>query len=72
MIKDSGDVIPMDIPLDYICEMLCDWHSFSYKDPSSTALDWYTKNKDNMNFSETTRKIVEDLVKVMDNPITEV
>ena len=72
LIKDSGDIIPMDMPLDYICEMLCDWHSFSYKDPESTALAWYIANKDHMNFSETTRKIVDDLIQVMDTPITEV
>ena len=72
LIKDSGDIIPMDMPLDYICEMLCDWHSFSYKDPESTALAWYTANKDNMKFSDTTRKIVDKLVQVMDKPITEI
>lgn len=72
LIKDSGEIIPMDMPLDYICEMLCDWHSFSYKDPNSTALSWYSDNKDHMKFSENTRKIVDDLIQAMDTPITEV
>lgn len=72
LVRDSGDIVPMDMPLDYICEMLCDWHSFSYKDPKSTALAWYSDNKDNMKFSDTTRKIVDELVQVMDKPITEI
>lgn len=72
LVRDSGDIVPMDIPLDYICEMLCDWHSFSYKDPTSTALAWYNENKDDMNFSENTRKIVDDLINIMDKPITEI
>lgn len=28
LIRDSGEIVPLDMPLMSICEMLCDWHSF--------------------------------------------
>ena len=46
LIKDSGEVIPQDIPLEYVLEMLCDWHSFSAKNKLSTAKFWYKENKE--------------------------
>jgi elongation factor P--beta-lysine ligase len=62
----------MDMPLDYICEMLCDWHSFSYKNPESTALAWYNEHKDEFRFSDKTRELVDELIKCMNVPITTV
>ena len=72
LVRDSGDIVPMDMPLDYICEMLCDWHSFSYKNPESTALSWYNEHKDEFRFSDKTRELVDELIGCMDVPITTV
>lgn len=72
LIRDSGEIVPMDMPIDYICEMLCDWHSFSYKNPESTALVWYNDNKDSFKFSDKTREIVDTLIQCMNVPITTV
>lgn len=51
---DDGAVEPVDMPLKYVCEMLCDWHSFSRKDPKSTAYNWWQDNKADMVLSTNT------------------
>lgn len=62
--EDEGNVKLLDIPEIYIIEMLCDWHSFSYKNPESTANKWYNDNKDKMLLSDNTKKIIENILKL--------
>lgn len=69
LVRDTGEIVPQDMPDKYICEMLCDWHSFSRKDPESTAYAWYQKNKSKMKFSDKTRKTVEKLVEYLQDPL---
>ena len=54
----------MDMPFEYVCEMLCDWSSFHYVNPESTANNWYNKNKKNMILSDETRELVELLLSI--------
>lgn len=67
IIKDGGESYPLDMPINYIIEMLCDWSSFKYKNPESTANKWYSDNKDKMILSDNTRKIVEELLNKFTN-----
>lgn len=67
IIKDGGEQYPLDMPLHYIIEMLCDWSSFKYKNPESTANKWYDDNKDKMILSDNTRKTVEELLNKFTN-----
>lgn len=69
LIRDSGDIICMDMPVAEIANMLCDWHSFSIKDPLSTAFNWYQEHQDDMIFSENTRSIVEELIEYLQEPL---
>lgn len=69
LVRDEGIVEPQDIPIEYILEMLCDWHSFSKKDPTSTAYSWYDSNKSNMKLSDNTSDIVEKLIEHLKDPI---
>lgn len=63
LIRDEGEVEAMDMPFEYICEMLCDWSSFQFAvDPKSTANSWYAANKNKMTLSDKTRKEVERLL----------
>lgn len=63
LVRDEGNLVPMDMDDFSIYEMLCDWHSFHYfKDPESTAYRWYQDNKDKMILSDNTRNIVESLI----------
>ena len=64
-IDENGKIIPLDMPVKYICEMLCDWSSFQFVvDKNSTASDWYQKNKNKMVLSDSTRQTVEELLKI--------
>lgn len=65
LIRDEGEVKAMDMPFEYICEMLCDWSSFQFVfDPKSTANKWYNDNKKKMILSDRTRKEVERLLDI--------
>lgn len=70
LIRDDGSVEPLDMPIEDICEMLCDWHSFSYDDPKSTAYKWYKSNKSKMKLSDKTRKQVEALIELLQDPLS--
>ena len=58
---DEPQYQPMDIPLKYIAEMLCDWHSAG-NHYGNTAYEWYEKQKDKMILSENTRKLIEKYI----------
>lgn len=66
LLKDSGKQIVLDMPIEYILEMICDWQSFVYKDPESTANKWYSDNKDKMQLSDNTTKILKKYLKYLD------
>lgn len=56
---DEGEII-MDMPYEYILEMICDWWAFSWKSGDLTEIfKWYDKHKDYMKLSAETRKTVE-------------
>lgn len=61
LVRDSGETVGIDMPMESICEMLCDWSSFQFTG-KGTANEWYEKNKDKMILSDATRDIVEDLL----------
>lgn len=69
LIRDGGNTVPMDMPLEYVIEMLCDWHSFSSKDPESTAYKWYEDNKNKMILSDNTRKLIDKYVVYLKDPL---
>ena len=61
----------LEMPENYVYEMICDWWSFSFKiNKLDEIFSWYEKHKD-MILHENTRKLVEDILekikKVLDN-----
>ncbi len=58
---DDGTVRPIDMPLNYIIEALCDWHSFSAKNSDSTAKSWWESHKDIFNMTEDTKEWFDKL-----------
>ena len=59
---NEGEVI-LDMPLNYILEMICDFWSFSWKSGNLYEIfEWYDKHKDYMKLSDKTRKHVEDIL----------
>ena len=58
---DKPQVHPLDMPFEYIIEMLCDWQSAGHHYGNS-AYDWYSQNGKNMLLSENTRHLVEKYI----------
>lgn len=69
LMRDSGEKQPIDMPIEYILEMLCDWHSFTLRDPESTAYKWWNDNKSKMVLSDNTIDIIESLIRYLKDPL---
>lgn len=56
-------IVVLDMPYDYIIEMICDWWSFSFKSNDLTEIfNWYKDHKDYILLSYKTRKMVEHIL----------
>lgn len=59
---NEGEII-IDMPYNYIIEMICDWWSFSWINGNLNEIfSWYDEHKDHIRFSETTRATVESIL----------
>lgn len=64
---NAGKVECIDMPEEYLVEMLCDWLSFSIdKNDLSGIQEWYKGHKKKQKLSDKTRERVEDLLKQID------
>lgn len=62
----------LDMPINYIIEMICDWWSFSWKSGNLYEIfDWYEKHKDNMKLSTVTRIVVDRYLEIIRNKLDE-
>lgn len=58
----EGEIV-MDMPLNYIIEMICDWWAFSWaKGNLYEIFKWYDEHKAYMKLSDHTRKTVNDIL----------
>lgn len=55
---------PLEMPLEYVIEMLCDWSSAG-KHYGNTAYEWYQNCKNNMILHGNTRALVEKYVEYL-------
>ena len=68
---NEGEVI-LDMPDNYIIEMICDWWSFSWKTGNLYEIfDWYNKRKDYIKLSKPTREKVENILESIKNKLDE-
>ena len=72
LINDDDGTIGLDIPYNYIIEMILDWWSFSWKTGNLYEIfNWYNEHKKTMILNETTKIIVEsilnDMREILDN-----
>lgn len=68
---ELGEII-MDMPSNYIIEMICDWWAFSWSKGDLTAIfKWYDEHKDYMKLSEKTRKEVESVLRMIKEKLSE-
>lgn len=59
---DEGEIV-LDMPYQYIIEMICDWWSFSWnKGDLYEIFNWYDERKDYIKLSKKSRVTVEDIL----------
>ena len=66
LINDDDGTIGLDMPYNYIIEMILDWWSFSWKSNNLYEIfDWYDEHKKTMILNENTKIIVESILEDM-------
>ena len=66
LIKDEDGVKCLDMPYDYVVEMILDWWTFSWKTNNLKEIfKWYEEHKEKIIFSENTKKTVEEILNKM-------
>lgn len=61
--EPDEDMTIIEMPYNYIIEMICDWWAFSWnKDNLDEIFEWYDKHKEYMKLHTNTRKSVEDIL----------
>ncbi len=70
---DPGEGMTLlDIPFEYIIEMICDWWSFSWQKGNLFEIfDWYDKHREYMKLSPKTRNTVESILKAIKEKLLE-
>ena len=69
---EEGEII-LDMPYNYILEMVCDWWAFSWSKENLTEIfDWYNEHKSYMKLSDKTRKTVEDILDKIKQKLEEI
>ena len=70
---DPGEgMVILDMPYNYIIEMICDWWAFSWnKGNLFEIFNWYDEHKAYMKLSNATRKTVEDILKKLKDKLDE-
>lgn len=73
LITDDQGVVRMDMPYEYIIEMICDWWSFSWANDNVWEIfDYYESQKKNMKLSKRTKDTVEDILDKLEKKLTKV
>lgn len=63
LINDEDGTHALEMPKEYVVEMISDWWAFSHKSGNLYEIfDWYNNHKKNMILHENTRKLVEDIL----------
>lgn len=66
-ILNENQCYPLEMPSNYIIEMLMDWWSFSWKSNDlREILSWYKDNKDHMILAPNTKAQVERFIKLVE------
>lgn len=62
----------LDMPYNYIIEMICDWWSFSWDKGDLTGIfNWYEQRKEYIKLSSKTRDTLENIFKLMKEKLIE-
>lgn len=68
---NEGEIV-LEMPYNYIIEMICDWWSFSWsQNKLDEIFNWYSEHSEYMKLESSARKIVEDILEKIYNKLTE-
>jgi hypothetical protein len=63
LINDEDGTKALEMPEEYVVEMICDWWSFSHKSGNLEEIfDWYKSHKTNMIMHKNTKAMVENIL----------
>lgn len=63
LINDEDGTKALEMPKEYVYEMIADWWAFSWKSGNLREIfEWYKNHKKNIILHEKTRKLVEDIL----------
>ena len=65
LINDSGEIVPLSMPVICIQEMICDWKGAGRALGMPNTKEWYIKNYSKIMLHVDTRKIVNDILGVI-------
>ena len=69
--NDDDGVYPLEMPKEYVYEMIADWWSFSWKTGDLREIfDWYAEH-DNIKLHDNTRKLVDSILDRIDKILSE-
>lgn len=72
LINDNNNPKPVDMPSEYIIEMICDWWSFSwFRNDLYEIFNFYEANKKTMILSDNTRESVEGILEAIRTKLEE-
>lgn len=66
LINDDDGTVALEMPREYVYEMIADWWTFSWKNGNLYEIfDWYDVHKDKMILHKETRKMIESVLDKM-------
>ncbi|MCM1237572.1 MAG: DUF5662 family protein [Ruminococcus flavefaciens] len=67
----EGEIL-IEMPINYILEMICDWWAFSWSKGNLTEIfKWYDEHKNYMKLNPNTRKKIEEILNAIKEKLTE-
>jgi len=72
LIGDDFPIKLMEMPYEYIIEMICDWWAFSFKKGNLREIfNWYKSKEQKISLNRETKKTVKDLLKKIEKKLDE-
>lgn len=72
LINDKDGAQALEMPEEYVIEMICDWFAFSFKSGNlKEILNWYTNHKEGILLNSKTKNKVEDLLEKIKEKLEE-
>lgn len=73
LINDDGTKVNMDMPYEYIIEMICNWWARSWEEGDPYLIfTWYEENKSKIKLSKRTKDTVEEILDKLEAKLNQI